>query len=258
MYPIRAPTSDRIARQADKLAAAVDWIMTLKPKPDAVLATGDLTDHYTESQYARLRNILAPLDMPVYLMVGNHDHRGRLRQAFPEHGWLGDGGFVHYTVDDLPVRIVALDSQIEGAIEGELCAARLAWLNERLSEAPDKPTIVALHHPPFAGGIDRMDAHALVRGKEELAGIIRRHPQVQRVVAGHVHRPFSAIFGGTLAQTCPSTSHQIALDFVRTDGVAIVDEPPACLLHTWSDAAGLVTHLAHIGKHPLLVDVKLS
>lgn len=248
---------DRMAGSADRLTAAVAWLNGLEPQPDLVLATGDLVDRCSRSEYERLRGILAPLRAPVRLMVGNHDDRDHLRDVFADHDYLPAGPFVHYTVDDLDVRVIALDSQIPGEIGGALCGDRLAWLEERLAEAPAKPTVVALHHPPFPGGIERMDAHSLIEGGAALEAILARHDQVVRVVAGHVHRPYTAMFGGRLALTCPSASHQIALDIAREDGVKIVDEPPQALLHLYRPESGLVSHLVPIGEFPVIYDVKL-
>jgi Icc protein len=243
--------------QAGRLATAVDWINGLTPRPDAVLATGDLVDHYRPEQYQRLREIMSRLQMPFWLMVGNHDHRDNLRAAFPEHAYMGTSGFLHYVIEDFPVRIIALDSQKTEFPEGEFCAERLQWLRDRLAEAPDKPTIVALHHPPFAGGIVQMDDHRLNGGRDEFAAILWENTQIERVIAGHIHRPMTATFGGCIAMSCPSTSHQIRLQIGRTDGIGIAAEPPGCLIHAWRPPDGLVSHAVPIGDFRVLADVDL-
>lgn len=243
--------------QAERLQTAVDWINAMSPRPDGVLATGDLVDHYRPDQYQRLHDILSGLQMPFWLMVGNHDHRDNLRAGFPDHAYLGDEGFVQYVIDDFPVRVIALDSQKTGVPEGELCARRLDWLRARLAEAPDRPTIVALHHPPFASGIVQMDTHRLNEGRDELAAILSEHAQIERVVCGHIHRPMTAIFGGRVTMTCPSTSHQIRLQVGRVDGIGIAAEPPGCLVHVWRPPEGLVSHAVPIGDFETLADVDL-
>src|SRR5712692_163669 len=85
------------------LARAVDRIRRLSPRPDLVVATGDLVDGGRPEEYRRLRQLLSPLPMPVYLMAGNHDDRAALRSAFADHDYLPrDGAFLQYVVDADP------------------------------------------------------------------------------------------------------------------------------------------------------------
>jgi 3',5'-cyclic AMP phosphodiesterase CpdA len=232
---------------APYLARAVRHLLALKPRPDVVLATGDLVDGGRRDEYRRLRDLLAPLPMPVYLIPGNHDDRDALAAAFPDHAYLPRGGrFMQYVVEGYPVRLIALDTLVPGRVGGLLCAERLGWLAARLDEAPERPTVIFMHHPPFVTGIAQMDVHGL-ENPAELADVVRRHRQVQRIVCGHLHRPIQALVGGTLATTAPSTAHQIALD-LEDEPLAFTMEPPACQLHVWSAGTGLITHTSYIGE----------
>src|SRR5262249_22703251 len=76
------------------LERAVAHILSLDPRPDLVLVTGDLVDAGRPDEYARLRSILKPLPIPLYVVPGNHDAREALRAAFPEQDKLIDGTFV--------------------------------------------------------------------------------------------------------------------------------------------------------------------
>jgi 3',5'-cyclic AMP phosphodiesterase CpdA len=149
-------------------------------------------------------------------------------------------------VDDLPVRLIALDTVVPGQPGGLMCAERLAWLDARLTEAPDRPTLIVMHHPPFRTGIGHMDAMGLANA-EAMREVVGRHRQVEAVVAGHLHRPIQTRWAGTIATTAPSTAHQVALD-LRPDGPPqFVMEPPACQLHVWTPGCGLVSHTSYIG-----------
>ena len=199
-------------------------------------------------EYGLLRELIQPLldAFPVYLMPGNHDDREGLRAAFPEHAYLRQWQpFVQYAIETHPLRLVALDTLIPMQGAGNLCNERLEWLDRTLGARPDAPTVVALHHPPFVTGIGHMDRIALA-GADALAGVIARHPQVERVIAGHLHRPITVRFAGTVASTCPSTAHQVALDLVPDAADNYVLEPPGFQLHWWSGRA-LVTHTAVVG-----------
>jgi Icc protein len=230
------------------LARCITALNALQPRPDAVIMTGDLVDQGDPEQYAHLKTLLAPLEIPYFLLVGNHDERTALRDAFPDRAELRSGGeFVQYQLDVGPLRIIALDSLVPGQSGGNLCDARLQWLATQLDAAQDKPTVVALHHPPFECGIGHMDEIRLdPSAAEKLATLIARYPNVERVLCGHVHRPMFVRFGGTIASAVPAPAHQVALD-LRDDGPsAFVMEPPAFALHRYEPDTGIVTHHGYV------------
>ena len=229
------------------LERCVQRIAGLDPSPDLVVATGDLVDTPVAQSYGLLREILAKLPLPVYLLPGNHDERGALRAAFPEHAYLRQWDpFVQYAIDDWPLRIVAIDTVIPGEDGGRLDDERLAWLEKTLSLRRDKPTLLIMHHPPFPTLIGHMDQIGL-EGSDALARVIERHPQVERVLCGHLHRPIQFRFAGTIASTCPSPAHQVALDLAADAASAFRMEPPAFQLHAWRKGVGVVSHTAYIG-----------
>jgi 3',5'-cyclic AMP phosphodiesterase CpdA len=230
------------------LEAAVRHLNTMRPQPTVVVATGDLCDRGAAEEYTHLRAILSEFEMPVFLIPGNHDDRAALRDAFSDHAYLPkDGDFLHYAVDDYPVRLIGLDTVVPGEAGGHLCAERLDWLAERLDAGPARPTVLFMHHPPFATGVKHMDEIGL-DGAEALAEIVARHPQIERILCGHLHRPIQMRWHGTLVSTAPSTAHQVVLD-LRHDAPAEFNmEPPACQLHVWDAAQGLVSHTSYIGR----------
>ena len=232
------------------LERCIARLVALEPKPEAVVVTGDLVDLGTRAEYEALKTLLAPLTMPVYLLVGNHDEREALREVFPNHAYLRTGGeFVHYAVDVGPLRLVALDSQMPQQSNGHLCAARLAWLEVQLAQAQGKPVVLALHHPPFVSGIGHMDRQRLdPASSERLAAIVSRYPNVERVICGHVHRPIFTRFAGTIASAVPAPAHQVALDLRENAPSAFRLEPPAFALHRYAPETGVVTHHAYVDE----------
>lgn len=230
------------------LERALRQIAAQDPAPDALVITGDLTDHGEPAEYALLAELLAPLTIPVYLLAGNHDERGALQAAFPQHAWMrGEDGLVQYVIEEHELRLVALDTTVPGRPGGELCSERLQWLDRVLAQS-DRPTIVAQHHPPLAAGLSIMDRMTLANPADE-AAVIARHPQVERVIAGHYHRAFEARFAGTIASVCPSTAQQLMLMLGADAPMRITFEPPGYLLHRW-DGRTLVTHHGVIGEFP--------
>lgn len=246
-----SPGNERVLSEVDTaahLVRAVETLNALDPRPDVVAVTGDLCDHGETAEYENLRELLAPLQMPVFLIPGNHDDRDGMRALFGNAGYLPATGFLQYAVEDFPLRIVALDTLITGQHGGELCTERLRWLDETLAAAPDRPTLVLMHHPPFATGIEYMDGHGF-RNPEALAAVIARHPQIERIACGHLHRCIDRRFAGTVAGTAPSTAHQIRLDLRPGVRLHFRLEPPGYQLHLWEDG-GLVTHTAVLGDFP--------
>jgi 3',5'-cyclic AMP phosphodiesterase CpdA len=230
---------------AAALANCVAHVNRLDPRPDVVLATGDLADEGRDEDYRLLRRALDALAMPYYVIPGNHDDRGRLRRAFADHGYLpADGAFLHYTIENYSLRLIALDTVIEGEVGGGLCTERLAWLAARLAEQPARPTLIFMHHPPFPTGIRFMDTP--FEGAAALEALIRSHPQVRQVVCGHMHRAIHLNWAGTCAATAPSTVFQMNLGFGPEDRFAPVYDPPAIALYLWRDGVGPTGYISLI------------
>lgn len=228
------------------LASAVAHLNVMVPRPEVVLATGDLVNDGTRDQYDQLVEILGALEIELLPIPGNHDDRTGLRAAFSDVVPDGDPDDpVDYVVDRGPLRLVGLDTTVPGEHPGLLERDQLAWLDAVLCEAPDRPTVVFQHHPPFLTGIDWMDASGLA-GREREADLLSRHPQVRAVLCGHIHRPIQCRVGAAVASTWPSTGAQVALALDGTP-FGYVDEPPAVALHRWTDADGLVSHLCYVG-----------
>jgi len=241
---------DRSYDTAGHLERAVRHLNALEPRPDVVLLTGDTVDAGGVGEYARLRDILAALRVPLFVIPGNHDSREEMRRAFARDGYLPRTGFLNYTVEDWPVRLIGLDTLVAGEPGGHLCDERLAWLDARLKEVPDRPTVIFMHHPPFRTGLTFMDSMGLL-GMDALARVVAPHRQVRQLVSGHMHRAIVTGFAGTVASVCPSTAHQAALDLPPVPGLRVVMEPPAATLLWWEESSGtLAHHLSYINARP--------
>jgi 3',5'-cyclic AMP phosphodiesterase CpdA len=237
---------------APYLRAAVLAVNGLRQAPHALVLTGDLTDFGRAAEYEHLAGLLSPLRMPMYLMPGNHDDRDQMRRSFAGHAYLGEDDFVQYTVslgEPGGLRLVALDTVDTGASAGRLCPRRLLWLDETLRRHAGEPIVVAMHHPPFETLIGHMDRIGLLQGAGELAEILSQHPNVERVVCGHLHRTITTRFGGTLASTAPGPAHQVSLDLADDAASTWTLEPPGFHLHAWIAPGRMVTHVAAIGQY---------
>jgi len=230
----------RLVDTTETLRRVVDHLVGLDPAPDVILATGDLTDDGTASQYATLLDVLTPIADRLLPIPGNHDECPLFRGAFADvlPGNLADD-HCSYVIEDHPVRLVGLDNSIPGRHDGRFDPVRERWLDDVLAADPDRPTLVFTHFPPFETGLRFMDDAGLL-DSDRLRAVIERNPQVRLLVTGHLHRPIHTTIGSTLVSTCPSTGNQIRLDLHPERGAA-VDEPPAYQLHRW-DGERFVTH----------------
>jgi 3',5'-cyclic AMP phosphodiesterase CpdA len=209
---------------AAALAAAVERALALPDRPDAVLLSGDIADSGSDEEYALARELLAPLEMPVHILAGNHDR-------LPER--------TNYAVRCGELRLIACDTTIPGEDGGRL---DVAWLEARLAENPQAPTIVAMHHHPVPIGIPWLDRIGLPDAdRNALAELLRRSPQVRRVVAGHVHRTSVSSLGGCPVVTCAGTNWQSILE-LGAGQMEVTREPPSILVHALV-AGELVTHV---------------
>ncbi len=230
---------------------ALRAVSMLRPRPDAVVISGDLTDCGLAAEYALVVSLLRQhlAELPVYLVPGNHDRRENFRAAlggFP--GVLADPCFVQYAVEDLPVRLLMLDSVAPGFGHGELCEARLDWLDRTLAAAPDRPTMLVMHHPPILCGPAMMDLLTL-RSAPALARVLERHVQVERILCGHHHRPVTGRLGRAIVCVAPSVVHQSELAFQDDQGRFTL-EPPAFQLHLRLPDGQIASHTVLVESFP--------
>ena len=235
--------------------AAIAHLLRLDPAPDLVVVSGDLTEHGDVASYRRVSELLGALPMPVLLMAGNHDCRAAMHEVFPALP-MPDGYF-QQVVELGPRRLILLDTLDEARAGGAFDAVRADWLAARLAERPEAPTLIALHHPPVAVGIDWMDPAPDAPWIARLAAVIAGAPQVVALTAGHLHQPVIARFAKRPLIVASSVAPQIALDFRATllsepdDRALFVDGPPAFVVHRWTDD-GLTSHFEQVAASPTL------
>jgi 3',5'-cyclic-AMP phosphodiesterase len=229
---------------AAAIGRVVEALGALDPPPDLVVVTGDVAATAgTAAEYGAARAMLAALALPAVAVPGNHDDRAAMRAAFAGSGVRtgGPGDHLQVVADLGPLRLIGLDTTEPGRVAGGLCAARLGWLAARLEEAPDRTTVIFMHHPPFPIGMDVLDGINCAGG-EALAAVVAGHRQVRRLLAGHVHRAVHTDWAGIQASTAPSVAYEFPLD--RAPGAPLRPRahPPGFQLHEIDGDGGMLTH----------------
>jgi 3',5'-cyclic AMP phosphodiesterase CpdA len=223
------------------LERAVRVLNAMRPRPDAVVLTGDVLDR-TAADYSQALALLARLEPPLLPLPGNHDRAAPFRAAFApvlarQGITLAEG---HFSLA-APVAghlVVGLDTTADdgGAALG---SERLAWLAGVLDGAR-APVVLALHHPPFALGIPRLDRDPFA-GRDGLERVLRASGRLVRVIAGHSHRAVSRTWAGAPASTAPALGHALALSLVAGAPHAHTAEAPGLQLHL-AQGGDWITH----------------
>lgn len=231
------------------LESAIASLLRLERVPDMLIISGDLVETQEEACYKYVKDVLSRLEIPTFIVPGNHDSRDLLLNVFPHIPTIGTERFVGYAVEDFPLRIIGLDSTKSGTHLAEFCSDRVAWLDDTLAAKPEIPTLIILHHPPFLTGVDAMDFLG-VAWSEGLHRVILRHEQVTRITCGHHHRAMAVQWAGRIVTVAPSVAHQFPSKFQDDAPPGLTQEPPGMLLHWWS-GENLVTHVVPIDLPPI-------
>lgn len=170
-----------------RLAAVLSAWASRGERTDLVVHTGDVTDDASPEAVDRVNEAIASLLTRLVMTPGNHDDGcalvGESRQT-TVGAW----------------RLVTARTPVPGAVHGALDPAALL---ARLDDLDDRPTVLALHHPPRC-----RSTHAWFRleGADALLEGLAERPHVRAVLSGHLHDAFELEGpGGLLLLGGPST-----------------------------------------------------
>ena len=202
-----------------QFARVIEYCKYLDPNPDFFIMSGDLIndnpDYYID--YIKLCN---QLNKPYYLMMGNHDKRKDLKKSIINKDLIDKNGFINFTIDHNFLKIICLDTAIEGSIEGELTEASLIWLEEELKKNLKKNTIIFMHHPPIKIGSALFD-HIKCKNGDVFLSLLKKYNNVSKIIFGHVHCIYSKALENLTLISCPSSSFQFPIDAITTKNLLL-------------------------------------
>ncbi len=233
-----------------RLRRAIDALPRLGIEPDYIIVTGDLVDRGEEAEYARFAEIMRAAPVPYYVIPGNHDDPDAMRRVLPPARWSvrdgkdrreSDDAPIRYAVDRGALRTIALDVTRERPAPGaRIDDETFAWLDARLAERPDAPTLIAVHQPPFRTGLHYLDVFGFA-GARKLRERVERNANVGRVVCGHVHCVKRATWGHAIAASAPSTGRMFVPELFERHPLWLRFERPGFAVHDWTPDAGFRT-----------------
>ena len=210
------------------MEAAVAALAALDPAPHAVVITGDLADGAFAREYERVLELLAPLEMPVHVLGGNHDDRDALHEYFPAGGRPGEP--YRHTALVGGIRLIACDTTIPGRVEGRLEDEQREWIDAQLGDEAAQ-AVLAMHHPPMTLGMPALDRIGMPEADlAALGALLAARPRVRRLIAGHVHRTAVGVIGGCPVLALASTNLQAKLEIGAAE-YTMVAEPATFALH---------------------------
>ena len=224
----RLDTAALLGETIDHIAAVLPMIAPV----DALLVTGDISDDGSAESYATFRRLVEPLGLPILPIPGNHDLRGPMRTAFSDLNLFPPAGRLNWMTEIDGLKIVGIDTLVEGAGGGVVDDATLAFLEAELAQ--EGPVLLAMHHPPFLSGIRFMDGIGL-EGIDRLKGVLEASKAEIRIVCGHLHLMATGSVGRIPAIVGPSSCSTFRTDFRPDAPVGFFTGSGGFMVHDWSD-----------------------
>lgn len=163
--------------------------------PDLVIHTGDVSHNAHDDEYQVAGEVMEDLRAPYYVIPGNKDERVPMVQVFTDHLKTTDG-FIQYTLEDFPVRIIMLDTVSADSNKGRICTQRLEYATRELERNDPRPSLVFMHHTPF-DVVEIPDPFQFEERNpvEQLTAAFQHCKSLQAVYCGHVHRNIRSTIG---------------------------------------------------------------
>ncbi|MGH9105667.1 MAG: metallophosphoesterase family protein [Acidimicrobiales bacterium] len=177
----------------ERLGAALAAVRDREVHPDLVVLSGDLTDDASEAACRRIASLLAPLDVPILAIPGNHDVSSEVEAVFGPPGPVELDGW----------RVLGIASNVPGEIWGSVDSRTVLSGLDTLDE---RPTALAIHHPLASPSTHPW--FQLAGAASLLEGLAAR-PHVRVVLSGHLHEPFNRQIGDLSLLGAPSTLYAI-------------------------------------------------
>jgi 3',5'-cyclic-AMP phosphodiesterase len=197
-------------RTRDSLELAIAAALDGQAPPDAVLATGDLSQDGSRESYLHVRELLGALGVPVLCIPGNHDDPVTMAAELsrPPFHYCGDHGLEGW-------RLVMLSTWDGDRGGGRMPDDELRRLGRILADSIEPHILVVLHHHPvpMQSWLDEVS----LENAEEFFAVTDRCARVRGVLWGHVHQAHDSERRGVRMLATPSTCFQFVPQALVSD-----------------------------------------
>lgn len=144
---------------------------------DFVIISGDISDKGDTLSLRMAKQMLQKLNMPYYIIPGNHDVKWYQTGSVNFDAVFGDTkfDFTHNNIEFIGFTTAPLTKKGVGFIQ----PATIQWMKNVLQKAgTEKPVILVTHYPLQTGDVDNW---------EDIINIVKKY-RVQAILGGHYHR----------------------------------------------------------------------
>ena len=191
-----ADRSEGYVHSDSLLAAAVGSVNNLKP--EFAVVTGDLVDDVDDPlQDAIFKARMSELEVPCYLLPGNHDYRKQWTREIRDE-YVAHRGSERFSFIKNGCAFIGIDSNCIKERASEAEDEQMEWLKGELKKAGKaKYTFVFLHCPIFINDIDEEEDYENFppeRRREYIT--LFKDAGVDAVLAGHTHQDYDTVYDG--------------------------------------------------------------
>lgn len=166
------------------------------------ISLGDVVWNKPE-YYGRYNEQMARLNIPVFSVIGNHDHNEKTKgDIYSDVEYRDNMGPTYYSVNIGDCHLIALDNIIYTGAKGrgdyvcDLTQAQLDWLKKDLKHVDKNKTVIIGMHAPSS----RRYNGARMKSADKFYNLLKDFNDVQ-IITGHMHWNFTTKIADNITDT---------------------------------------------------------
>ncbi|QYJ90554.1 MULTISPECIES: 3',5'-cyclic-AMP phosphodiesterase [Shewanella] len=175
---------------AHSLDAVLNTIKAVEYPAHLLLATGDISQDYSNQSYHNFVAAIEKLNLPCHYLPGNHDDPRIMHLHMQGPRVYGDRRILVGKW-----QIIMLDSTVRGKPGGHMADGEMELIEAAVAAHPELHTLLVMHHNPILVDCKWLDQHCMDNG-EAFLDRVTAMPQVKGLLWGHVHQSLDQFYQG--------------------------------------------------------------